>query len=191
MSLLVDTSVWSHAFRRDGSSDQPQVRALVHALKTGELVVTTGLILQELLQGFSGPQVREAILEHFNTLPFLVPDRTDHIEAADLRNRCRRKGIQVGTIDALLAGLCIRHGLTILTTDADFDRIARRVFLEQGRIAAEIDDRSVVESDHDVPGENPRFFRRRTRHDLLNSDALTLEGEIRHRPEAGSPAFLS
>ncbi len=28
--------------------------------------------------------------------------------------------IQVGTIDALLAQLCIRHELTMLTTDADF-----------------------------------------------------------------------
>jgi len=87
VSLLVDTSVWSHAFRRDGPSDQPEVHALSHALESGELMVTTGLILQELLQGFSGPKAREAILEHFNTLPFLVPDRTDYIEAADLRNR--------------------------------------------------------------------------------------------------------
>lgn len=133
MSFLVDTSVWSHAFRRDGPSDQPQVHALSHALETGELVVTTGLILQELLQGFSGPQAREAILEHFNTLPFLVPDRTDHIEAAGLRNQCRRKGIQVGTIDALLARLCIRHGLTILTTDADFDRMANATALSVWR----------------------------------------------------------
>jgi len=38
------------------------------------------------------------------------------IEAADLRNRCRRAGVQIGTIDALLAELCIRHGLTMLTT---------------------------------------------------------------------------
>jgi len=46
------------------------------------------------------------------------------VEAANLRNRCRRNGIQVGTIDALLGALCIRHGLTILTRDADFLRIA-------------------------------------------------------------------
>ncbi len=88
------------------------------------MVVTTGLILQEILQGFSGPRAKEAILERFGTLPFVVPDRADHIEAAGLRNLCRRKGIQVGTIDALLAELCIRHEMTLLTTDADFQRIA-------------------------------------------------------------------
>jgi predicted nucleic acid-binding protein len=99
----------------------------------GEMVITTGLVLQEILQGFSGPRARSAILEHFSTLPFLVPDRTDHIEAAGLRNRCRRKGIQVGTIDALLAAFCIRHGLTILTTDADFLRIAEKTPLSVWR----------------------------------------------------------
>jgi predicted nucleic acid-binding protein len=112
------------ALRRDAPADLPEVRALGDALESGELVVTTGLILQEILQGFSGPRARDAILDRFNTLPFLLPDRSDHIEAAALRNQCRRKGIQVGTIDALLAALGIRHGLSLLTTDADFLRIA-------------------------------------------------------------------
>ncbi len=124
MTLLVDTSVWSLALRRDSPPDLPEVGALRTALESGELVVTTGLILQEILQGFAGPRARDAILERFNALPFLTPGRRDHVEAADLRNRCRRKGIQVGTIDALLAALCIRHGLSILTRDEDFIRIA-------------------------------------------------------------------
>lgn len=120
MMLLVDTSVWSLALRRDPVSAAPQVRALHDALAGDEIVVTTGLVLQELLQGFAGPRARKAIIDRFAALPLLGPDRQDHIEAAELRNRCRRAGIQVGTIDALLAQLCIRHGLTLLTTDNDF-----------------------------------------------------------------------
>ena len=84
------------------------------------IVVTTGMVLQELLQGFSGPKSREQIIERFASLPLLQPDREDHVAAADLRNTCRRAGIQVGTIDALLAQLCIRHDLTLLSTDNDF-----------------------------------------------------------------------
>ena len=57
-------------------------------------------------------------------MPLLAPDRDNHIGAAELRNRCRRSGVQIGTIDALLAQLCIRHELTMLTTDNDFRRIA-------------------------------------------------------------------
>ena len=84
MTLLVDTSVWSRAFRRDRDSDVPQVRAL-----------------RDALQG------------------------TDHVDAADLRNRCRRAGVQIGTIDALIAQLCLRHDLTLLTTDHDFAAVTK------------------------------------------------------------------
>ena len=120
MTLLVDTSVWSLAFRRDTESRAPQVETLRSALDGGEAIVTTGLILQELLQGFLGPRARTDIVQRFSALPLIVPDRSDYIEAADLRNRCRRSGVQIGTIDALLAQLCIRHRLQLLTTDNDF-----------------------------------------------------------------------
>ena len=52
-----------------------------------------------------------------------------------LRNVCRRSGVQVGTIDALLAQLCIRHELTMLTTDADFTHKEARCGL-RGPLAA-------------------------------------------------------
>jgi predicted nucleic acid-binding protein len=126
LSLFVDTSIWSLALRRDARSVTPEVRALVRAIERGEAIFTTGLVLQELLQGFSGPKARSQILDRFSALPLIVPDRDDHIEAAELRNRCRRGGIQVGTIDALLAQLCLRHDLTMLSTDRDFKRIADR-----------------------------------------------------------------
>ncbi len=120
MTLLVDTSVWSLALRRDASTSEPEVHQLKDALMGADVVVTTGMVLQELLQGFSGPKSRAQIIERFASLPLLQPDREDHIAAANLRNTCRRAGIQVGTIDALLAQLCIRHDLTLLSTDNDF-----------------------------------------------------------------------
>lgn len=124
MNLFVDTSVWSLALRRDTPSSGTEVSCLIEALEGGAQVFTTGLVLQELLQGFSGPRNRQAIIERFAALPFLVPDRRDHIEAADLRNQCRTRGLQVATIDALLAQLCIRHDLAMLAADSDFAAIA-------------------------------------------------------------------
>ena len=120
MTLLVDTCVWSLALRRDAEATGPEVLRLREALFGSDVVVTTGLVLQELLQGFSGAKARKQIVERFAALPLLQPDRDDHIRAADLRNTCRRAGVQLGTIDALLAELCIRHDLTLLTTDKDF-----------------------------------------------------------------------
>jgi predicted nucleic acid-binding protein len=124
LSLFVDTSVWSLAFRREPAVATTEVRALSRAIESGETILATGLVLQELLQGFSGPRAREQILDRFSAVPLLIPDRDDHVRAAELRNRCRRGGAQIGTIDALLAELCIRHDLTMLTTDNDFQRIA-------------------------------------------------------------------
>jgi predicted nucleic acid-binding protein len=129
VTLLVDTSVWSLAFRRDRAGTLPEIDALKRVLEAGEAVVTTGLILQELLQGFAGPRDRAKIVDRFGALPLLAPDRQDHIEAAEIRNRCRRAGVQIGTIDALLAQLCIRHDLTLLTTDKDFVYLAEHTSL--------------------------------------------------------------
>jgi predicted nucleic acid-binding protein len=129
VTLFVDTSVWSLAFRREEASTAPEVRALRHALEGGETIVTTGLVLQELLQGFAGPRARTNIIDRFAALPLLTPDRQDHIEAAELRNRCRRAGVQIGTIDAIIAQLCIRHELALLTTDNDFVLAAKHCAL--------------------------------------------------------------
>jgi predicted nucleic acid-binding protein len=125
MTLLVDTSVWSLAFRRDAQVYGPEVHQLKRALSGSESVVTTGLVLQELLQGFSGLKAQAQIVERFAALPLLQPDRDDYINAAALRNACRRAGVQIGTIDALLAQLCIRHEVALLTTDKDFSHAAK------------------------------------------------------------------
>jgi hypothetical protein len=127
MSMLVDTSVWSLALRRDAEQTGPEVEALRHALLGTAQVFTTGLVLQELLQGFAGPRSRAQLLERLSALAFLQPDREDHIEAAEVRNSCRRRGLQVGTIDALLIQLCRRNDLVLLTTDQDFRAAAKHV----------------------------------------------------------------
>ncbi len=127
MSLLVDTSVWSLAFRRDTEAAVPEVLALKHALEGADQVFTTGLILQELLQGFAGLKARTQLIDRFAALGFLQPDRADHIEAAEVRNSCRRHGLQIGTIDAVLIQLCLKHDLVLLSSDNDFRSAAKHI----------------------------------------------------------------
>ncbi len=83
---------------RDGPSSTAQVTALIGMLENGDPILTSGFVLQELLQGFSGPKAREQIIERFSALPLLVPERQDHIDAAELSNICRRHGVQAGTV---------------------------------------------------------------------------------------------
>jgi predicted nucleic acid-binding protein len=133
MSLLVDTSVWSLALRRDAPADVPEVRALRDALAGGEIVATTGVIVQELLQGVVPERARAQIIETFAALEYLTPSREDHVAAAGVRNTLRSAGVQVGTIDALIAQLAIASGHTLLTTDNDFRAASSHIRLQLWR----------------------------------------------------------
>jgi len=70
VSLFVDTSAWSLALRHDRTPSAPEVGALRDALEGGDLVLTTGLVLRELLRGFAGPRARKDI-DRFAALPLL------------------------------------------------------------------------------------------------------------------------
>jgi hypothetical protein len=133
LSLFVETSVWSLHLRREAPAASPQLQALRTALGAGQMVFSTGLVLQELLQGISGPKSWTRIVERFSAVPFVDPGFEDHVAAAELRNACRRRGVQIGTVDALLAQLCIRHDLTMLSADQDFAHIARHMPLKLWR----------------------------------------------------------
>ena len=128
MTVLVDTSVWSLALRRDSPPNSPEVVRLTKVLES-DLVVTTGIIVQELLQGFLPERTQAEIRRRFTAIPAVQPTRDDHIEAAGLRNACRRAGVQLGTIDALIAQLCISHDIELLSTDRDFMHAARHCSL--------------------------------------------------------------
>lgn len=125
--LFVDSSAWSLAFRRDRQDEGPVVGRLRAALMDEEDLASTGLVLQEVLQGFVRPSSVDAILSRFNAVDLVAPTRNDHVHAADIRNRCRRAGVQVTTIDAVLAAICIDRGFTMLSADQDFVHIARHV----------------------------------------------------------------
>lgn len=133
MTLLVDTSVWSLLLRRDTAPEAPEVELLVSALQRGERVATTGLIVQELLQGRVPPKIREGIVARFAALLYVEPTRDDYIAAADLANTLRAAGIQVATVDALLAQIAIAHGLVMLSADRDFELVARHTQLRLWR----------------------------------------------------------
>lgn len=124
---LVDTSTWSLAYRRNAPADVPAVRELTRALLSGESVFSTGVILLELLRGDLPPRTRSTITREFAALDFVEPRTQDYVAAAELSNTCRRRGVQLGTVDALIAQLAIANDLTLLTTDKDFEHAAMHV----------------------------------------------------------------
>jgi len=118
------------AGRRDQPVHHPATQLLLGLLESDGDVYTSGLVVQELLQGVSGPRHRDEIIRRFRYLPALTPDLDDHIRAAEIQAACRRGGIQIKTVDALLASLCIRWKLPMVTADRDFTHLARFAPLE-------------------------------------------------------------
>lgn len=125
--FLVDTSVWSLAYRRDAPPNVPQVAVLRTALVNGEYVAITGMVLLELLRGFVPARAQERILTDLAPLELIDPTRDHYVEAARLANTCRQAGVQLGSVDALLAQLAIANDLELLTTDRDFENAAKVV----------------------------------------------------------------
>jgi predicted nucleic acid-binding protein len=66
-------------------------------------------------------------VQKFASIPMLTPERQDHVSAAEARNLCRRKGVQIGTTDALLIQMCVRHQLVLLSADRDFEHASRHI----------------------------------------------------------------
>lgn len=124
MSVLVDTSVWSIALRRDRPPASREIEALRAAIERGD-VCLLGVILQEVLQGFPSSDRARRLVERLSPFPVLSLHRGDYIYAAEIRNRCRFKGLAISTIDAQIAAASINHRCALLTLDRDFAGVAR------------------------------------------------------------------
>ena len=124
MSVLVDTSVWSLALRRDKPADVPEVEALRGAVERGDACLL-GVILQEVLQGFPSPDRTRRLVDYLSPFPILALHRGDYVYAAEIRNKCRAKGVPASTVDAQIAAAAINHRCRLLTTDGDFEHIAK------------------------------------------------------------------
>ena len=124
VSVLVDTSVWSIALRRDRPAASRELEALRAAIEGGD-VCLLGVILQELLQGFPSLDRTRRLIEHLSPFPLLSLHRGDYVHAAEIRNHCRAKGLTISTIDAQIAAATINHRCRLLTLDRDFRGVAR------------------------------------------------------------------
>jgi predicted nucleic acid-binding protein len=119
--VLVDTSVWVEVFRRP-----PGVR--LEGLVDFDSVVTCLPVVQEVLQGFTDEAAFAVARDAMGALPIVEsPLRAEAFdEAVQLYRLARRAGFTVRSgVDCLIAACALRHGLTVLHRDRDFDALAR------------------------------------------------------------------
>lgn len=117
--ILIDTSVWVAALRQPESPIAREVGRLV----VDGRVVTTGVVLAEVLQGARNVEEFKRALYDFQGFPFLEPDLAAWATTGELGFQLYRQGNAIPMVDSLIAVLAMRGGHTLLTLDEHFRRV--------------------------------------------------------------------
>jgi predicted nucleic acid-binding protein len=122
--ILADTSAWIEYDRATGSAVDQRLTALIAA--DGPVAVTEPVVM-EVLAGARSDQ-RESdlrrLLMRFELLSFDAV--ADFEGAARIYRRCRSVGVTPrGMVDCMIAAVSLRRAATLLSHDADMDRLAQ------------------------------------------------------------------
>lgn len=122
MRVLVDTSVWADFFNGHPS---PEAETLTRLIADEVEIVTCGVVIAELFQGFRKTRSLAALERQFRDMDCLTPAEPDtYFSAATLYRTLRERGITVrSTIDCLIATLAAEHDTFLLARDRDIGQI--------------------------------------------------------------------
>jgi predicted nucleic acid-binding protein len=128
VKVLVDTSVWSLAFRRNRNNQNAEVPAEVVALtrliRDAEVAII-GAIRQEVLSGISDMKQFSTLKMHLAEFKDIALEAEDYAFAAECFNQCRARGIQGSHTDFLICAVALRRNMPIFTTDRDFTAFSK------------------------------------------------------------------
>ena len=125
MRVLVDTGVWSLAFRRKSiSTAEQQTVQQLQALILDAAAFMMGVVRQEVLSGIKHQQQYEKLKVMLRAFDDLSVTQDDYELAADMFNICRRQGIQGSHIDYLICAVAVNADIPVFTIDGDFPQYA-------------------------------------------------------------------
>jgi predicted nucleic acid-binding protein len=123
VKVLVDTSVWSYAFRRQrGGTESSDIADHLKRLIVSYRVTIIGPIRQELLSGIRTQEQYLALRDQLRAFPDLLLATEDYELAAQFFDLCRSRGIQGSNTDFLICAVASERKIPIFTTDRDFER---------------------------------------------------------------------
>lgn len=132
MNVLLDTSIWSLAFRRkqrDLSDDQHQQLDELKQIIVEGRARLLGLVRQELLSGIKASQDFVRLRDHLRSFDDVVLETEDYEQAAIAGNTCRAHGVAATSIDMLLCAVALRRGWAIYTLDRDFQHYSKHIHI--------------------------------------------------------------
>jgi hypothetical protein len=128
MLVLVDTSIWSLALRRNPSDLNPKERrataALRELIRDGRARII-GPVRQELLSGIRLESAFQQLRDHLRAFDEPAIESADYEEAAQAHNRCRSRGVSGSPVDFLVCAAALRRDWQIFTADHDFAGYAK------------------------------------------------------------------
>jgi len=119
LKVLVDTPIWSYAFRSNRAEFDNYVTTLA-TLISDQRAILLGVIRQEILSGYSDLNKFEILKNKLDCFENTLVVDEDYTQAAKFSNLCRKHGIQGSHIDLLICAVSVRLAVAILTTDKDF-----------------------------------------------------------------------
>ena len=119
MKVLVDTCIWSMAFRRKNAQDNIIVVELGNLIKEVR-VQLIGPIRQELLSGIKSTNQFETLRNYLSAFPDYMIRSNDFEKAGEFFNSFRNKGIQGSNTDFLICAISYNNNWPIFTIDKDF-----------------------------------------------------------------------
>nr|WP_298681043.1 PIN domain-containing protein [uncultured Treponema sp.] len=129
--VLVDTSVWSLAFRKKhpDSNDKKLIEYLTFLIRN-RYAVMIGPIRQEILSGISDESTFRKLKEALKAFPDFEITTDDYEQAAAYYNICRSNGIQGSHIDYLICSVAHNNDFLIFTLDKDFENYRKYIGIE-------------------------------------------------------------
>ena len=116
---LVDSSVIIDFLNRNRYRDE------ITKLIVNEQIVTTPIIIMEVLQGIKDDSVYEKVKVFMDSIPTILAEYDDHVLSANIYRSCRKKGKTIRkSIDCLIASISINNDLVLFANDKDFRHIA-------------------------------------------------------------------
>jgi len=134
MKVILDTSVWSLALRRNQVDEQSPYVQRLRILIIEDRVILLGAIRQEVLSGIRQDGQFHRLRGSLRAFPNLDLVSEDYELAAEFYNQCRAKGIQGSNTDFLICAVSSRHDHSILTNDGDFTFFAEHLPINLERI---------------------------------------------------------
>jgi tRNA(fMet)-specific endonuclease VapC len=117
--VLVDTSVWIDFFRNKETSLRNQVIQVLRARNA----YYAGIIALELYRGSRTKKEISILDDLFLSIEKIMEREETHKEAGLMGFELAKKGITIGTVDLLIAQLCLENDLTLFTLDQRFKTI--------------------------------------------------------------------